>query len=621
MQAFRVSLMVSQKMPGESFVFRRGIVDRESTVLKGKGGAMNAARVIVVALAGMLVSGSAGAVVYTVEDGTSYFWNGHSGGRALTRDANGRLWCAYLNYQTLGLGQIRVAYSDDNGSHWTANWLTGPNGPLYNAWPPQGTQENPVLVVDGEGLTHIIWSSYTSTTDTGGVHHALHWPGPWDSNWFLQREVADYAVDPLYGGSTPAAALDSQGRIHVVWSQKVGDASTKKNVYYAIYSGGKNGSWSDPQRLKPANDRDQLSPSIAIDPSDNVFVAYYRVLDDVGEIKLLSGANLGTIGSVSDSAYSQKSPCLACDLDGNLHIVWRGDSDGSGLSYNLYYRRRGADGQWYDVEQVNNATSSYHSSPSIATDMNGKVYIISEAYMASENDFGVVRYSKFINDSSWNDAHALAMMGGNWATKETRMLHAVWPMVNGLPLNIPKAMYAYYFDVYQLDPISGVVSDNGVRAGSPSELTWAGQNYAEFRIVPPTTGGFTYAAGEQINLEWRVYPETFTALKTSHNIYFGAWKDPSVDGRSGTIAEVGSGGRISLYLSAQNKWVPVASGHYAWKNVAFPLEGNANSGSFHFTIPQGAQGRWTFVMAIIDPITGSFIASPEVACSQYFWIE
>lgn len=578
----------------------------------------------IIALAAcVLIAAHAEAVVRVMDEGTSYFGNGHNGGRAFSRDASGRLWCAYRYYQTSGLGQIRVAYSDDNGAHWTCNYLTGPDGPLYQAWPPVGTQENPTLLVDGEGLTHTIWSSYSSTTDTGGVHHALHWPGPWDINWFTQREVADYTVEPLYGNSTPAAALDSQGRIHAVWSQKIGAATTKKNVYYAVYSGGKLGSWSEPRQLHPAPQRDQLSPSIAVDPSDNVFVAYYALPDDsdVGEIKLLSGPNLDQLKSVSDSIYSQVTPCIACDPDDNLHVVWLGKDENSVVDHDLYYRRRGADGQWHDVELVNNATSGDHRTPSVATDMNGNVYIISEAWRADESDYGVVLHQKFINDVGWGNARSLAILEDHWFTKDTRMLHSYWPLVNGLPLNIPKAMYAYSFDVNWRDPISGDAGNFSARAGIPDGLTWMGQNYVELRIIPATTGGFTYAAGELLNLEWKVYPDAFAGLETPHDVYFGAWYTPAVDGRSCTLQELADGGgALFLYKGTREGWQPLVPPLPGWKSVAFPLPGDVTSGTMTFALP-ASPGRWVFFMAMMDPASGAFIAAPEIGCSQYFWIE
>jgi hypothetical protein len=253
--------------------------------------------------------------------------------------------------------------------------------------------------------------------------------------------------------------------------------------------------------------------------------------------------------------------------------------------------------------------------------MNGNVYIISEAARADENDYGIVLHQKFINDVGWGNARSLAILD-DLAAKDTRMLHSYWPLVNGLPLNIPKAMYAYSFDVYGLDPLPPFEAhDFSVRAGIPDELTWMGQNYAELRIIPPTTGGFTYAPTEQINLEWKVYPDTFTALKTPHNIYFGVWKSPTVDGRSATVHEVGSSGRILLYEGTRNRWANFSPNYFAWKNVVFPLQGSVSSGTLHFTVPRGAQGEWAFVIAIIDPTTGQFIAFPEIACSQYFWVE
>lgn len=576
---------------------------------------------IAVACAALAGAVEAPAVVHTVEEGGCYFNNGHSGGRSLARDPGGRLWCAYQNYQHPGVGEIRVSYSDDGGAQWTGNWLTGPDGPLYSVWPDTGGEENPALVADAEGTVHVIWCG--SSGGEGWVRHAMHTPGPWDVNWFGQRTVEEYTVDPLEPGSTPAAALDSAGRIHAVWSRKIGGASTKKNVYYAVYSGGRQGSWSAPRRLHPADGRDQIRASIAVDPSDNVFVCYGAQPDSgPGEIRLLSGADLGLWESVTDSAGSQSSPCIACDPDGNLHVAWLGKDDDAKLCYDLYYRMREAGGPWRDIERVNNAATSCHGTPSIAVDLNGNAYIVSEGYASGENDYCVVRHTKMINDVGWGDGSALVALGGNWAVKETRTLQSFWPVVGGVSLNIPKNKYAYLFDVYTLDPMSGEAGDFGVRAGIPEGLAWQGQNYAELRVVPPLTGGLTYAPGEQVNLEWKVFPEAFPALGSPHNIYFGAWRTCAVEGRSASLDELfGGGGYLYLYKGEAEGWEPYSGPRPAWPGVTFPLPEGETSGIMVITVPEGVTGKWVFVAGIADPETGAFISSPEIACSQEIGFE
>lgn len=571
--------------------------------------------VIVAALACALAAPRADAVVHKIDEGASYFYNGDNGGRSFTRTVFDVLWCAYMyygNYQR----QIRVAYSQDNGTTWKPLLMTEAGGAI-----PGGTaNRNPAVVTDSDGYLHFIWLR-KEANGTASIKHATYRSGAWADFSIYQRTVADGFTPDTNEWEDVAAALDSRDRIHAVWSRKTGDASTKLNVYYAVFSGGTTGHWDAPRRLKATDDRDQLSPSVAVDPSDNVYVAYYGYPSSgVGEIKLLSGPNLDQLKGISESAYRQLLPCVACDAQGNVHIAWIGSNE-SGRQ-DLYYRMRDAGGAWHDVERVNNDTSWMHTNCSVATDMNGKIYIVGSANMDGAEIQNVVRYTRFINDVGWGNATSLATDDEGWHTRDVRALHSYWPLHDGLPVNIPKARYAYYFDIYHEVPGLSAPDKYEVRAGVPKDLTWMGQNYAELRIIPATTGGFTYAPNEQLTLEWKVYPEAFDGLEDPHSIYFGAWKNATVDGRSATVDEVvRGGGSIFLYKGTTRSWFSFLPGLFAWQNVSFPLPGDVRSGRFTFTIPPGIEGKWAFVIAVVDPVTGAFIASPEVACSQYFWVE
>lgn len=574
--------------------------------------------VIVAALACVFIASHAEAVVRVIDEAESYFYTGKNGGRSLTRTVYDQLWCAYTCYEG-SQEQIRAAYSEDDGVTWTTLKLTGPDSALgYGSY-----NHNPAVVTDSTGYVHFLWISRNGTDGTASLKHAFYRSGAWKSFSFYQRTVAeDFTADGLDWSDQIDAALDSRDRIHAVWSQRIGNDSTKWNVYYSVFSGHISGQWDDPRRLRANAKRDQLNPSIAVDPYDNVYVTYCGIPDsNVGEIKLLSGPDLDQVTNISDSTYNQSSPCVACDAQGNVHVAWLGLNES--ISEDLYYRMRDAGGTWHDAEKVNNATSGNHAGPSVATDINGKAYIISSASMAGVSGYGIVRHTKFVNDVGWGNATSLAPDEEDWYTYDARALHAYWPLKDGLPVNIPKARYAYYYDAIHRSSVFPYNYDEyQVRVGIPDALTWMGQNYAELRIIPATTGGFTYAPNEQLTLEWKVYPEAFDGLEDPHSIYFGAWKDATVDGRSATVDEVvRGGGSIFLYKGTTRSWFSFLPGLFAWQNVSFPLPGDVRSGRFTFTIPPGTEGKWAFAIAVVDPVTGAFIASPEVACSQYFWVE
>ena len=244
-------------------------------------------------------------------------------------------------------------------------------------------------------------------------------------------------------------------------------------------------------------------------------------------------------------------------------------------------------------------------------------YIFCQGTVPTLSGWYIVGSEKYMNDTTWSEPGVYDSITSGDIPTNPRMAHALWPMDDGGPVCIPKKGWTVIYEKTYND-------NDQLRAWIHSELTWLGDNYAELRIIPPLTGGFRYGPGEQINLEWRVYPDDFEELSwRGHDIYFGLWLDPVIiHGTSVDKDSISLGGPIYLYRGRQNGWAGYEPPIPAWQDVRFPLSDGSTSGTLPLMVPGTLiNNRCAFVLAIVDRDAGSFIAEPEIACSQYFWVE
>ncbi|MBD3195894.1 MAG: hypothetical protein GF317_12605 [Candidatus Lokiarchaeota archaeon] len=96
-----------------------------------------------------------------------------------------------------------------------------------------------------------------------------------------------------------------------------------------------------------------------------------------------------------------ENPQIACDSDGNIHVVWTDDSNVSGwqLDPDIFYRfYNESSSTWSDVSLVSSGTQYAAMNPKIDLDSDGNAHIIWHEWTFS---FPVYHYIKY---RSWNKA-------------------------------------------------------------------------------------------------------------------------------------------------------------------------------------------------------------------------
>lgn len=129
---------------------------------------------------------------------------------------------------------------------------------------------NPILLSDQKQLVVVgcdkgpggdIW---LTSRDIGDASKWFPKPSPWSKTAVITRSAAPQ--------SGLVAAGDVQGRVHVIWSQKSSLSSDMATTLY--YSRWDSGTWSQPIVILPSETGSLDQPSLAIDPSGQLLLAW-----------------------------------------------------------------------------------------------------------------------------------------------------------------------------------------------------------------------------------------------------------------------------------------------------------------------------------------------------------
>jgi len=174
------------------------------------------------------------------------------------------------------------------------------------------------------------------------------------NTWVDETRISTYTGMENYGQFYPSIAVDSQDRIHVVWSGKT-DGYPYTQIWYAYYDG----AWHTPVRISTytgMGNYGQYSPSIAVDLQDRVHIVWYGKSTDYPSYYQIwyayyDGAwhtpvRISTYTGMEN--YDQSYPSIAVDLQDRVHVVWSGKATGytdyDKVWYNYY------DGTWHTPE-------------------------------------------------------------------------------------------------------------------------------------------------------------------------------------------------------------------------------------------------------------------------------
>ena len=328
--------------------------------------------------------------------------------------------------------------------------------------PPSTTDlgtDRTALAVDSRGRLHLVWTELD--VDAGQVFHASYASDRW-------TDPVQLSHSPGYAGY-PSIAVDAQDRVHVVWYGFDG-------AFYQIYYRRLDGSGWTYERALTSEAVDATNPAIALGPEGTVHVAWFRenrnaTYTEVAYLRL-EGDSLAETLAVSEDLGSA-DPTIAVDSAGTVHLAWGALVNAAPT---IVHRERPRAGAWSAIETVSPPTLGGEH-PSLA------ILPAASLRLAWEGTDGSIYYQGR-DGPAWSAPRALSTGGTNrypsvrWAQNHEpcgHQLDVVWTREEGgvatLAYATPDATRSC-FPAPGPDPLVMVLAVLGVGAAIAGLFLW-----------------------------------------------------------------------------------------------------------------------------------------------------
>ncbi|MHA2309114.1 MAG: hypothetical protein ACXABJ_07545 [Candidatus Heimdallarchaeaceae archaeon] len=320
---------------------------------------------------------------------------------------------------------------------------------------------SPSIATDHLGNVHIVWYDRENYDGSGTDNDIFY--RQWNnltSTWST-TEVVSLNCDGH--SELPSIAIDKNGHVHVTWHDDTdwSGSGTDDDILYrrrwAHLS-----SWTGIAVVSSDSNETSWYPSIAVDAADNVHIAWldatnfsYSGTDtdifyNSWDSALLSWKGTEVVSPESDSFSLY--PSLAVDSSGIVHVAWEDQSDYqfSGTDKDIFYKQRDPSSLWTMTEIVTRYSINDSELPSLAVDETGVVHLT----YSDQTNFGFgtdedIYYKQFNGPPL---APNLAYIVPNPTDLDTVMLD--WNAVGWQTLFHVYRSNSYIYSIKDLEPIT-----------------------------------------------------------------------------------------------------------------------------------------------------------------------
>lgn len=236
--------------------------------------------------------------------------------------------------------------------------------------------------------------------------------------WSDLELVSSESIDV---SSAPSFAIDSYDQVHVVWKDISGLGGSSEEIYYKYRRPGLG--WSTTEVISTEGTGFCTLPDIAIDLYDNVHVVWqdqsnyggagadYDIFYKMWNASISSWTTTKVVSEESDQ--NSHHPEIVIDLFQNIHVVWEdySDYDGSGLEWDIFYKRWGPLSGWTLTEVVSQESLGFSLSPSMDVDKKGNVHVAwndGTDYLGSGTDNDIFYKYWNVVSQSWTVAEVIS---------------------------------------------------------------------------------------------------------------------------------------------------------------------------------------------------------------------
>jgi hypothetical protein len=301
---------------------------------------------------------------------------------------------------------MQAAHAD-----WTPSkritWTSG------NSWPGG-------IVVAPSGSVHVVWDD--DTTGVSQIYYKKSTDG--GATWAASQRLTWSST----GSQSGAIAVDSTGRLHVIWVELLGPWPYNEEIYYRMSTDAGN-TWTSSRRLTWTSD-DSSRPEMASYSSAGVHVVWqdYSTGDwDIYYKKSTDGGDTWTSSKrLTWSSAGTWNPSIAMDSSGNPHVVWDDTTPGNG---EIYYKNSPDGGAaWTSSQRLtwNSGTSAF---PAIAVDPSDNLHVV--WFDNTPGNFEIYYRMRPYKGAPWKASQRLTWNSGTSsgprvAADSFGHLHVVW---------------------------------------------------------------------------------------------------------------------------------------------------------------------------------------------------
>ena len=222
------------------------------------------------------------------------------------------------------------------------------------------SQDSPSIAVDSSNNLHVVWSGAHSGSPSNYQIRYIKYTagGSWDAS------PTNLINEPSYWNVFASIAVDSSNNLHVVWYGYY-SGSAYYQIRYIKYTVGSG--WDASPTNLTSDSYHQYSPSITVDESNNLHVVWcgqhststsiYQVRYKKYTVGTGWDASPTNLTSESTAGYDQYTPSIAIDSSNNLHVAWFGKYSGSTTYYQIRYKKYTAGTGW-DASPTNLTSSA-----------------------------------------------------------------------------------------------------------------------------------------------------------------------------------------------------------------------------------------------------------------------
>jgi len=261
-------------------------------------------------------------------------------------------------------------------------------------------QQGPSLAVDTTGNIYTVWDDDRG----GGVGHSdIYFAKSTDggTSFGPNVRVDDTGTSDSWQSDT-SVTVDATGNIYVVWYDR---RNGNWDMYFAKSTNG-GASFGPNVRVDNSgtSTSEQRHPSIAVDPNGNIYVVWYDKRNGNWDIYFAKSTNGGVsfgpnvrVDDTGASTSVQVYASVCTDANGRIYVVWIDNRNGN---WDIYFARSTDGGVSFESNvQVDDGRAYIQSQniPSVAADPAGNIYVVWHAsltgnwdiYFARSTDGGV----------------------------------------------------------------------------------------------------------------------------------------------------------------------------------------------------------------------------------------